>query len=118
MKRLAFVVAPFLAFSGVALAQNAPANDAASPPAAAQPAMPQAQSQHHHRRHMAAARAAHNDQEAERITKALNLLEANGYGDFKNFQPDGQNYVADVMSGGQQMKVAVDPSSGQVTRAG
>lgn len=53
---------------------------------------------------------------AERMTHALNLLEAQGYGSFSNFAPDGKNFTATVNENGQRFTVLVDPDSDQVTR--
>jgi hypothetical protein len=53
--------------------------------------------------------------DAERITRALNLLEANGYGGFTNFQPAAGGYAATVTKNGRQMNVTVNPDTGQVT---
>jgi hypothetical protein len=54
--------------------------------------------------------------QASRMTAALNALEANGYGDFSNFKPDGSNFSATVTRNGKQATVVVDPDTGQVTR--
>jgi hypothetical protein len=53
-----------------------------------------------------------------RMTQALNLLEAKGYGDFTNFKADGSNFTATVAQNGQHFAVLVNPDSGQVTRQG
>lgn len=53
---------------------------------------------------------------AQRMTAALNALEANGYGDFSNFKADGANFSATVTRNGKQTVVVVDPDTGQVTR--
>jgi hypothetical protein len=55
---------------------------------------------------------------ATRITAALNILEAAGYGDFRDFHADGRNFAASVTQQGQTFPVVIDPESGQVTRAG
>jgi peptidase YpeB-like protein len=52
----------------------------------------------------------------ERITRALNVLEAQGYASFKDFRADGKNYAATVKSAGKPMTVLVDPDTGQVIR--
>ena len=49
------------------------------------------------------------------MTKALNLLEAKGYGAFENFKADGQDYSASVTQSGHLMTVLVNPDSGRVT---
>jgi hypothetical protein len=66
------------------------------------------------RRHAGSARA-EDSPEAQRITRALNALEANGYGSFTNFQPSGNGFTAAVNKGGGQTTVMVDPDTGQVT---
>ena len=50
-----------------------------------------------------------------RMTKALNLLEANGYGGFTNFKADGDGYKATVTRDGHDVTVHVDPDTGKVT---
>jgi hypothetical protein len=69
------------------------------------------------RRHAGSARA-EDSPEAQRITRALNTLEANGYGNFTNFQPSGNGFTATVSKDGRQMNVMVDPDSGQVRPQG
>jgi hypothetical protein len=56
------------------------------------------------------------DNSAERMTHALNLLEAQGYGGFTNFAPDGKDFSASVSRNGQGFTVVVDPDSDQITR--
>jgi hypothetical protein len=58
------------------------------------------------------------DSGANRMTEALNLLEAQGYGSFSNFKADGANYQATVTQNGQSFTVTINPDSGQVTRQG
>jgi len=58
------------------------------------------------------------DSGANRMTQALNLLEAQGYGSFSNFKADGANYQATVTQDGQSFTVVINPDSGQVTRQG
>jgi len=53
-----------------------------------------------------------------RMTHALNLLEAKGYGDFHNFKQDGKDFAATVTRSGKQMTVKVDPDADQVTVQG
>lgn len=62
---------------------------------------------------------------ARRATKALDILEAQGYaaglqdrslGAFQNFRPKGNNYEATIKQNGQSFVVIVDPDTGQVTR--
>ncbi len=56
------------------------------------------------------------DRLADRETKALNVLEAKGYGgSYQNFQRDGKNYSAMVMKNGKPEKVIVNPDAGTVT---
>jgi hypothetical protein len=90
----------FAATGGVALAANTPGGAANSPTNAP------------------AARGADASPSAVRITHALNLLEAQGYGDFRNFRQDGKNFDATVTRNGKQMSVQVDPDSNQVTVQG
>ena len=49
-------------------------------------------------------------------TKALNMLEAQGYGAFSNFRPVGGNFAATVSQNGKTFQVTVDPATGQITR--
>jgi hypothetical protein len=57
--------------------------------------------------------------DGQRDTKALNLLEANGYTAFSNFRAMGKNFLADVKQGnGVQRTVTVDPDTGTVTPQG
>ncbi len=93
------LAAVFLAASaGLALAANTAAQPAAAQPSAAVPHQNRAQ--------------------GDRMTSALNLLEAQGYGSFSNFKQDGQNYAATVKQNGQSFGVVINPDSGQVTRQG
>jgi len=102
MKRIAFTLA--------ALALSAGAAFAAAP---ATPATTQAPStmtmQKTH-----PATAMRNGADAQRMTKALNRLEAKGYGSFNNFKADGANYSATVSQNGHEETVVVNPDSGQV----
>ena len=105
MNRLASAVLAgfcFIATAGAALA----ANDNAAAGAAAIPDTG------------AAARSAHDTAVGDRMTHALNLLEANGYGEFSNFRPAGKNFMATVTGNGQRFTVTIDPDSEQVTRQG
>jgi hypothetical protein len=54
----------------------------------------------------------------DRMTAALNLLEAKGDGAFTDFKQSGKDFVATVTENGQHVRVTVDPDSGQVTRQG
>lgn len=52
-----------------------------------------------------------------RMTKALNLLEANGYGGFSNFKADGKGgFKATVTRDGHDVTVHIDPDTGKVTQ--
>lgn len=65
------------------------------------------------------AAAARHDKAAppeERMTDALNLLEAKGYGDFSDFRQDGKNFAATVSQGGRRFTVVIDPDSNRITR--
>jgi hypothetical protein len=94
MTRLAIAVVPLLAFAGAAFA--------ATPPAAPAP-----RTGHPHHLNTPAAR---------RMTHALNLLEAGGYGAFHDFRSDGKNFAASVTQQGRAFTVVIDPDSGQLTR--
>jgi hypothetical protein len=95
--RIAFTIAALALSAGAAVA--APVTQPAATPA--------------HQTH--AMMAMRNDASADRETKALNLLEAKGYGSFNNFKPDGQDYAATVTQAGHNMTVLVDPDNGQIT---
>jgi hypothetical protein len=101
MTRLALAAVPFFALAGAAFIQ-APAL-AATPPAAA-------------------AATAHarsdNTPTARRETKALNLIEAKGYGDYTDFHAVGKNFAAQVMAHGRTLTVIANPDTGQVTQQG
>lgn len=56
--------------------------------------------------------------EGDRMTTALNLLEAKGYDSFTGFKTDGNHYVAMVTKGTHRFGVSVNPDSGRVTRQG
>ncbi len=52
----------------------------------------------------------------DRETRALNVLEAEGYGgNYTDFQSDGSSYSAMVMHDGKPQKVIIDPDAGTVT---
>jgi len=55
---------------------------------------------------------------ANRMTSALNLLEAKGYGSFNDFKRDGKDFTATVMKNGQNQTVRIDPDTGSVTNQG
>ncbi|MGH7090763.1 MAG: PepSY domain-containing protein [Stellaceae bacterium] len=55
----------------------------------------------------------------EHMTRALNMLEANGYGDFQNFHASGSDeFVASVQQQGQNFRVLINPDAGHITRQG
>lgn len=57
--------------------------------------------------------------EADRATTALELLEANGDRNFKDFHADGHNYAATVTgTDGKTHNVTIDPDSHKVARSG
>jgi hypothetical protein len=87
--------------SGVALAQSQPGAPTSDAPA--KPATAKAPRVHH-------ARAAHGDPD----TKALNLLEANGYTDIRQFRRIGQHYEAVITKDGKPVTVVVDPATGDI----
>ena len=62
-----------------------------------------------------AAVPARDDASADRMTKALNLLEANGYAAFRNFKSDGKDFTASVTKDGHNMTLLVDPDADKVT---
>jgi len=51
-----------------------------------------------------------------RATAALNVLEAQGYASFSNFEPSGSAYTALVTDNGQQFRVVINPDTGQISR--
>ena len=94
--------------AGVALAGGPGAQPSAgttAPPAHSAPALPLDRHQR-------------GDLEGDRMTHALNLLEANGYGDFSHFQQSGKDFTATVRRNGHQVGVVVDPDANQITRQG
>lgn len=54
----------------------------------------------------------------DRMTTALNLLEAKGDASFSNFAPDGNNYSAMVTQNGKSFRVTIDPDAGTITPRG
>ncbi|HEV2551060.1 MAG TPA: hypothetical protein VGU20_27370 [Stellaceae bacterium] len=58
------------------------------------------------------------DVQGDRMTRALNLLEANGYADFGKFQRSGKNFTATVTRSGQPVTVMVNPDTGKIIRQG
>jgi hypothetical protein len=74
---------------------------------------------------IAAARANGDTPEARRATRALNLLEAQGYaaglpdksfGAFRDLRPHGKDFEATIEQNGLTFVVIVDPDTGRVTR--
>jgi hypothetical protein len=100
----------FAATGGIAVAANAPAGGASAAPANA-PAPSSGST-------ASAATTAPGTRSEARMTHALNLLEAKGYGDFHNFKPDGKDFAATVTRAGKQTTVKVDPDTDQVTVEG
>jgi hypothetical protein len=103
MKRIALTVLALALSGGVAFAAT-PTTPASTP------------AQHHH--HMMHKTAMSGSHEAQRMTSALNLLEAKGYGSFNNFKRDGKDFTATVTKNGQSQMLRIDPDSGQVTSPG
>jgi uncharacterized iron-regulated membrane protein len=89
--------------------QTAKAKDEYQPPASTMSSNSQAMSGSH---------AMSGNNEAQRMTSALNLLEAKGYGSFNNFKRDGKDFTATVMKNGQSQTLRIDPDSGQITNQG
>lgn len=112
MKRIALTLATLALSGGVAFAA-APATPAATP--AHSSSMPAATA---HRHHAKEAMAMSGNHKAQRMTSALNLLEAKGYGSFNNFKSDGKDFTATVMKNGQSQTLRIDPDSGQITNQG
>ena len=48
-------------------------------------------------------------------TKALNLLEAKGYGDFQNFRSHGTDFTATVKQDNRTLTLLIDPDSRTIT---
>jgi len=65
---------------------------------------------------MPIARHERSDLQGDRMTHALNLLEANGYGDFSNFQQSGKDFTATVKRDGRPVGVVVNPDTNQIRR--
>jgi hypothetical protein len=99
MKRIAFTMAVLALSAGAAFAASPAQTAATTAPAP--------------KTHVAT--PMRDDMSAKRMTKALNLLEAKGYGAFNDFKANGQDYSAMVTQNGHSMTVLVDPDSGQVT---
>ena len=113
MNRLAsaaLACAFFGATGSIALAANAPGAAASDAPANAPAPSVAAQPR--------GVRGADNSPTAERMTHALNLLEAKGYGDFHEFKSDGKNFDVTVTRAGKQVGVEVNPDTDQITVQG
>jgi cytochrome c5 len=109
----ALAVVLVVASGAFAFAADAPASAPANAPSgtSAVAAHPNAAAQ-------AAARRDKATPVEARMTHALNLLEANGYGDFSDFRQDGKNFDATVTRSGRQFTVVVDPDADQVSQQG
>ena len=57
-----------------------------------------------------------NDPQGMRATHALNLLEAQGFGQFSNFRRDGDIFSANVTKNGRTTTVLIDPSTNRIQR--
>ncbi|MGH7075874.1 MAG: hypothetical protein ACREFD_16985 [Stellaceae bacterium] len=66
------------------------------------------------RRHAVERRKRYERRRGDRATRALDLLEARGYHDFKNFRRHGRDYAATVTHHGRRERVIVNPDSGSV----
>jgi hypothetical protein len=83
----------------------------AAAPAPMLPAMKQ-------RAQFAATRHGRDMASERRMTEALNLLEAKGYGAFQDFRPDGKDFAAAVTQGDRHFTVRIDPDTGQIIQQG
>jgi hypothetical protein len=111
MKRIALTLATLALSAGAAFAATqAPATSGMSNKAA-----PAAAATHHT---MQAAASRDHDRTAQRMTSALNLLEAKGYASFNDFKPAGKDFTAMVKKNGHDTTVHIDPDSGQITTQG
>jgi len=59
---------------------------------------------------------AHAGSTGSRASTALNLLEAQGYGDFANFRQAGRMYDATITRDGKTMHLSVNPDTGQIRK--
>jgi len=122
MKHLAaaaMAAALLAGLSGAAFAQTAaPAPVAPASPAAASPTQPGHAARIAPRPTMHRAAQYRSNKAGDPDTKALNLLEANGYTDITQFRQVGGDYQATVSKDGKPLTVTVDPGTGQIqTRA-
>src|SRR5690349_21853613 len=60
---------------------------------------------------------ADSDAGAAEATRALNLLEAQGFTQFDDFHRVGSRFEASVVRNGARERVSVDPVTGQISRA-
>lgn len=109
MKRIALVVAALGLSAGAAVAAT-PGNSAAmNRPARSQVQLRQGSTP--------MATAQRSNWRANQETKALNLLEAQGFTSFTDFRPAGSDqYAANVMQHGHDVTVRVNPQDGQISR--
>lgn len=109
MNRIALAVAVLGLSTGAALAATPYNSTAANQPAQNQQQMQQSSDQ--------MGMAQRSDWRANQETKALNLLEAQGFTSFTDFRPAGHDqYAANVMRRGHDTTVWVNPQDGQITR--
>jgi hypothetical protein len=57
-------------------------------------------------------------QKADRATHALNMLEAQGFTRFSDFQPKGTDFTARVRKHGQTVQVTINPDTNQILTDG
>lgn len=55
------------------------------------------------------------DEGDNRGTRALNLLMAKGYTQYRDFERQGSNYTATVTEDGETMQVVINPDAGTIT---
>jgi len=103
---VAAAAALLVSSAAFAAGPTSPTANAAKPTTPAKPAKSHVAAVHRRAEPMA------NEADA---TTALNLLEAQGYYGFTNFQRAGQNYTATVTQNGKTFQVTVDPRTRQVT---
>ncbi len=104
MKRIALTLATLALSAGAAFAAT---------PAASTSGMSGTTAPASHHAMPAVSRS--HDHTAQRMTSALNLLEAKGYASFNDFKADGKDFTATVMKNGHDTTVRIDPDSGQIT---
>jgi hypothetical protein len=66
---------------------------------------------------VASAAVVEGNHDANRYTKALNLLESKGYTKFSDFHRTGDTFQAQVTHDGKTMTVTIDPDAGLVHKA-